>query len=254
MSVIFSYLIQNPNFTTPALRTLTVNATVDGKQTGEYKEVVIWDSVYKRNPLLYLPLRDGKTRTETVVASALDGRKAIMLYDFKSQPYAAVRAANITADLVLNIDLNDGTSGGVEMGDPASASALVRVDKLPAERELVAIEKTSTGLWRVAGNQVLQAGELSMQVTGGQVFAVGLDDFGSAFQEGLTVVEGMRIRPSSMQGWLYIVTQDGTLPAAEPVWWAEEGENPPRLVGTARLQAVRYYQPIAHGPIHYELI
>lgn len=254
MSVIFSYLIQNPNFTTPALRTLTVNATVDGKQTGEYKEVVIWDSVYKRNPLLYLPLRDGKTRTETVVASALDGRKAIMLYDFKSQPYAAVRAANITADLVLNIDLNDGTGGGGPPGDQATTDAVVRVNKQPASREIVAIERTSTGQWRLAGNKILQAGVLEVQVTGGQVFAVGLDDYGVAFQSGLSIELGQTVRPSNFQGWLYRCTEVGILPVVEPDWWVEEGENPPRLVGTARLQAVRYYQPIAHGPIHYELI
>ena len=95
---------------------------------------------------------------------------------------------------------------------------------------------------------------MELQVTGGSVFAVGLDDYGIPFQAGLSVSEGVRIRPTTMQGWLYTVTQAGNLPSTEPDWWLEDGENPPRLAGTARLQAERYYQPIAHGPIPYELI
>ncbi len=246
--------IASPSFTPEPLRTITVNATREGQQTSAYKEAVLWPSLYDRLALVTFALKDGTTSTRTFAASAADGKRAIMLYDYDDQPYGTLRTPNITADIVLNMDLNDGSGGGGVTGDPASASALVRVDKLPAERELVAIEKTSTGTWRMAGNQVLQAGELSMQVTGGQVFAVGLDDYGMSFQAGLTVTEGLRIRPTNMQGWLYVVTQAGDLPLDEPVWWPEQGENPPQLVGTARLQAVRYYQPIAHGPIHYELI
>lgn len=246
--------IASPGYTAEPLRTITINVTRDGQQNSDYKEATLWASLYERSPLVIFPFRDGITASRTFVAAAVDGKKALMVYDFDAEPYGTIRTPTISADIALNIDLNDGTGGGGVTGDPASAAALVRVDKLPAERELVAIEKTSTGTWRMAGNQVLQAGELSMQVTGGQVFAVGLDDYGTSFQAGLTVIEGLRIRPTNMQGWLYVVTQAGDLPLDEPVWWPEQGENPPQLVGTARLQAVRYYQPIAHGPIHYELI
>ncbi len=198
--------------------------------------------------LAIFALKDGTTSTRTFAASAVDGKKAIMLYDFDAQPYGTVRTPNITADIVLNMDLNDGSGGGGVTGDPASASALVRVDKLPAERELVAIEKTSTGTWRMAGNQMLQLGDLEMQVTGGQVFAVGLDDYGIQYQAGLAVTEGQRIRPSVMLGWLYLITENGQLPAIEPEWWPAQGENAPRPLGTARAQAVRYYRPQALGP------
>lgn len=248
--------IASPGYTAPPLRNITVNLARDGQPTAEYKEVVLWDSIRGRIELLAIPIRDGISTTRTLVAAAVDGKKALLVYDFDIQPYGAVRTVNITQDMVLNIDLNDGTEsgGGGVPTDPASVSAVVRVDKLPVEREVVAIEKTSTGEWRMAGNSIIQAGELAMQVTGGQVFAVALDDFGRAFQSGLALEVGQAIRPSNFQGWLYRCTEVGQLPQDEPEWWLEQGENPPRLVGTARLQAIRYYQPIAHGPIHYELI
>lgn len=245
--------VPSPGYTAPLLRTITLNATRDSVQTGAYKEAVLWESIHTRTPLLFFPIRNGVSNTQTVVASAVSGVRAIMLYDFESQPYAAVRPPNITADIVLNIDLNDGTGGGGAVTDPASVAAQVRVDKLPALRELVAIEKTTTGEWRMAGNQMLQLGDLEMQVTGGQVFAVGLDDYGIKYQAGLSVTEGQRIRPSNMQGWLYLITENGQLPAIEPEWWPAQGENVPRPLGTARAQAVRYYRPQAFGPIKYEL-
>lgn len=255
MSVINIPLVSNLGFIPLPLRTVVVSATRDGQQTAGYKEAVLWDSIYSRKPLLYFPIRDGKSRSEIVVASAIDGLKAIMLYDFDAQPYAVVRTPIITADLELNLDLNDGTGGGAgPAGDPATAEAVVRVNKLPATREIVAIEKTSNGTWRMAGNQSLQTGLLEIQVTGGQVFAVGMDDYGTLYQPGSAVEVGHTIRPTVFAGWLYRCTEAGELAATEPEWWVAEGENPAHTVGTARLQAVRYYQPVAHGPINYELI
>lgn len=252
MSFIKAHEFLNPSYSPSVLRSITVNATRENQQTSDYKEAVLWDSIYRKNPLIFFPIRNGISNTQTVVASAIDGKRAIMLYDFDAQPYAAVRTPNITADIVLNIDLNDGSGGGAS-GVPAGADAVVRVDKLPASREIVAIEKTTTGEWRMAGNQILQLGDLEMQVTGGQVFAVGLDDYGIQYQAGLAVTEGQRIRPSNMQGWLYLITENGQLPAIEPEWWPAQGENAPRPLGTARAQAVRYYRPQALGPINYTL-
>ena len=254
MAIVNIPLTLSLGFSPPPLRTITLNATRDGVQTGAYKEAVLWDSIRTRTPLLFFPIRNGISNTQTVVASAIDGKRAIMLYDFDAQPYATVRTPNITADIVLNMDLNDGSGGGGASGVPAGADAVVRVDKLPASREIVAIEKTTTGEWRMAGNQMLQLGDLEMQVTGGQVFAVGLDDYGIKYQAGLSVTEGQRIRPSNMQGWLYMITENGKLPAIEPEWWPAQGENAPRPLGTARAQAVRYYRPQAFGPIKYELL
>jgi len=46
----------------------------------------------------------------------------------------------------------------------------------------------------------------------------------------------------------------GTLPATEPEWWPIDGDNTPRDLGTARAVAVRYYRPLAHGPVPVEMI
>lgn len=245
--------VQSLGYIVHALRTITINVTRGGQQTTADKEAVLWGSIYSRKPMLYFQFKGGITSTETVVSSAVDGLKAIMLYDFDVQPYAVVRTPNITADIVLNLDLNDGSGGGGASGVPAGADAVVRVDQLPASREIVAIEKTTTGEWRMAGNRVLSNGELEMEVTGGAVYTVGLDDYGIQYQAGLTVTEGQRIRPSVMLGWLYKITEAGQLPAIEPEWWPAQGENAPRPLGTARAQAVRYYRPQALGPIKYTL-
>ena len=93
-----------------------------------------------------------------------------------------------------------------------------------------------------------------MRTLGGRAFVIGVDDFGSEFAPGLAVEPGYRVRPTQFAGWLYQVTEAGTLPASEPVWWPAEGDNAPRQLGTARAVAVRYYQPLAHGPVPVEVL
>lgn len=179
-----------------------------------------------------------------------------MLYDFDGQPYGVVRTPNITADIVLNMDLNDGSGGGVtEPTDPARVPAIIHHDGSPAIREVVAVERRTDGTWRFAGSTLVEeSGDLNLQVTGGEVYALGIDDYGIGFQANVVVEVGQVIRPAAFEGWLYQVVEPGTLPEEEPEWWPIQGENAAREVGTARLQAIRYYQPIGHGPVNYELI
>ena len=160
----------------------------------------------------------------------------------------------ITASGTYTINIWTGAGGSIG-GDDATLSALVRVDGLPDDRDVVALERTTEGEWRVAGFARAAAGGsvVSLKVLGGQVYGMAVDDYGIAFLPGLAVTVGQRIRPSVFRGWLYDVTEAGTLPEAEPAWWPIEGDNPPRLAGTARLQAVRYYRPLAHGPITVEM-
>lgn len=248
--------IASPGYTPEPLRTITVNATREGQQTSAYKEAVLWPSLYDRVALATFVLRDGTTSTRTFAASAVDGKRAIMLYDFDDQPYGTVRTPNITADIVLNMDLNDGSGGGsAEPTEPARIPAIVRHDGSPAIREVVAVERRTDGTWRFAGSTLVEeSGDLSLQVTGGEVYAFGVDDYGIGFQASVVVEVGQVIRPTVFEGWLYQVTEAGTLPAEEPEWWPMQGDNAAREVGTARLQAIRYYQPIGHGPVNYELI
>lgn len=145
--------------------------------------------------------------------------------------------------------------GGGEVTDPATVDAVVRVEKVPASRAVVVVERPPTGDWRVAGHGTSDsAGALTVDlaVTGGELYALGLDDFGVAFTGGLSVAVGQRVRPSVFAGVLYEVTEAGVLPAVEPAWWPITTEGT-RDLGTARAEAVRYFHPIGLGPFPAEI-
>jgi len=156
-----------------------------------------------------------------------------------------------TASALL-FNLTEGSENQVSTVD-ATIEIATTVDAREAPRTVAIIERMDDGQWRVAGygedsNVGLTTVPLKI-TTSGTLFAVGFDDFGITFVGGLPVSEGTRIRPTQYRGWLYQVTEAGVLPNTEPEWWPALGDNVSRLVGTARLQAVRYYQPIAHGPV-----
>jgi hypothetical protein len=149
------------------------------------------------------------------------------------------------------------TSGeGGQQGDPGQVSGLVRVERLPANREIVLVERPADGEWRLAGYGPTPggSGDIDVRVVGGDVYAIGVDDYGVVFVADLAVQVGQRIRPTQYAGWVYEITEAGQLPSVEPVWWAAEGENPSQPLGTARAVARRYFQPIAHGPVPVEVI
>lgn len=156
-----------------------------------------------------------------------------------------------TGSAELTYDITSGEGGA--SGQPATLAAHVRVDSIDAAREVVALERLVDGAWRVAGNLNTAAGELDLRVVGQSVYVMALDDYGVLFQPQLAVTVGQRIRPSVYGGWLYQITEPGTLPETEPPWWAAEGDNASRPLGTARAIAVRYYRPLAHGPVPVEL-
>lgn len=159
-----------------------------------------------------------------------------------------------TTSAVLTYDITSGDGGAV--GDPAEVSALVRVDRIPADRQVVVVERQVNGEWRLAGAGPTPGGDgvISLRVTGGEVYALGVDDWGVQFTPGLSVSVGRRIRPTEFRGWLYEVTEAGVLPLTEPEWWPAIGDNASRPLGTGRAIAVRYYQPIGHGPEPVEVI
>lgn len=169
-----------------------------------------------------------------------------------------VRAAYLSfmAGGTYTFNITSGDGGGGNPGTPGVVQARVRVDGALASREVVLVEKPSDGQWRMAGYGPTPGGEgtIDVRVTDGSLYAIGLDDWGTVFTADLAVTAGQTIRPSQYSGWLYRITEPGTLPATEPQWWAAEGDNAPRLLGTARAIAVRYYQPLAHGPVPVEII
>lgn len=161
----------------------------------------------------------------------------------------------LTESGTYTFNITSGEGGGAS-GDPATLPASVKVGGVPASREVVVIEKPSDGQWRLAGYGPTPggAGSIDVRVTDGSLYAIGLDDWGTVFTADLVVTVDQTIRPSVFTGWLYRITEAGTLPATEPEWWPAEGDNASRLLGTARAIAVRYYQPLAHGPLPVELL
>lgn len=162
-----------------------------------------------------------------------------------------------TANTLL-FNLTEGDGGSQVSTVPAVVDIFATVDNLSQTREAVIVERMDDGQWRIAGQGVTvpdALNTLDLKVTtSGVLYALGLDDYGTKFVPNKAVVVGERVRPSTYGGWVYEVSEPGVLPAQEPSWWAAIGDNVPRLVGTASLQARRYYQPISHGPIRVELV
>ena len=128
--------------------------------------------------------------------------------------------------------------------------AQVRVESLPASRQIVAVERQLDGTWRVCGyGQSGGDGFADLTIRGlpsSTIYALAVDDWGASWTANQQVVVGDVVRPSNFIGWLYRVTQ--ALPATEPAWWNSASLGP-QPVGTAALRAERYYQPLAHGPL-----
>jgi len=162
---------------------------------------------------------------------------------------------SLTVSGLYTFNITSGEGGG-QQGDPGQVSGLVRVERLPANREIVLVERPADGEWRLAGYGPTPSGsgDIDVRVVGGDVYAIGVDDYGVAFVPDLAVQVGQRIRPTQYAGWVYEITEAGQLPAVEPAWWAAQGENPSQPLGSARAIARRYFQPIAHGPVPVEVI
>lgn len=234
-----------------ALRQITVQMTRDGEQTTAPKVLRVMRPADLTLLAAFSP-PNGYSSTQTFLASAIDGEHLLLAQDSVTPKRSASRIAVVTGDVTFTLDLNDGAGGG-SAGSPASLAARVKVEGVATEREVLAVERQSDGVWRVAGNLRTADGALDLRVVGGEVYALAMDDYGDPYQPNLIVSEGETIRPTLYAGWLYRITEAGVLPASEPEWWPADGDNPPRVLGTARAIAVRYYQPIGHGPLTVEL-
>lgn len=128
----------------------------------------------------------------------------------------------------------------------------VTVDGINAVRPVVAVEHQIDGVWRVAGSGFSgSGGQVLIDIQAlpeSLIYALAVDDWGTAWSASKVVAVGDVIRPTSFVGLVYRVTQAGTLPAGEPTWW-DESVPDPRQVGTAMLKVARYYRPLAHGPV-----
>jgi hypothetical protein len=178
----------------------------------------------------------------------------VIVEDATAPAKVHAQALAIAAGGTYTINILTGSNN--EVTEPGSVDAQVRVSGVPSAREVLIVERKLDGGWRVAGNGATASdGRLAVGVTvvDGAVYALGLDDFGIAFSAGLLVPVGRRVRPSVFAGVLYEITEAGALPANEPVWWPITTDGS-RELGTARAVAVRYFQPIGHGPIPVEIL
>lgn len=231
------------------LRLVSVRLTRDGEQTPERKVARLLTSELAVQAVFFTDYE----ATQQFAASAVDAQWLLLATDMTEPKRAAARYPYIDEDLLVAIDINDGVSGAI--GSPVTLAARVRVDGVDAAREVLAVERQADGAWRIAGNLRTSDGDLELRVTGGDVYAMALDDYGQIFQPYLAVSVGDTIRPTNYIGWLYRITTAGTLSAEEPEWWpATDDASLPRAIGTAHAIAVRYYRPLAHGPVPVEVL
>lgn len=239
---------------TPALRYVTMQLTRDGEQTPALKVARFLD----RDMLTRVVFATTYASTQMFLASAIDAGWLVVAVDETPAARAGATFVQVDSDVTVALDLNDGSGGGGGGGgEPATLAASARVEKLPAQRDVVVVERAVDGVWRVAGSGVTDvagAVQLDLRVTpSARVYAMATDDYGIPFQADLAVQVGRRIRPTQYSGWVYEITEAGQLPSTEPEWWAAVGDNPSQLIGTARAVARRYFQPIAHGPVPVEV-
>jgi len=101
--------VASPGYTPEPLRTITINATRGGQQTSVYKEALLWPSFSNRTELVIFVFKDGVKSTRVFAASAVDGKKAVMLYDFDDQPYSTSLTIDVNQDIEIDMDLRDNT-------------------------------------------------------------------------------------------------------------------------------------------------
>lgn len=247
---------RSPLAVIPERRVIRFRVLREGMETAAEKEVRIYRDARGLSPLAYFRTKGGVfTGSQSFQASVIDGARLVMGID--DEVPARVRAVLFdieeSGDLVL--DITSGSGGGGPPTSDATVSVGALLEGAPTSRVIVAIERPPDGEWRVSGFGTTDDGALKMdlQVASSSAYLVALDDFGTQFYPAAPVVVGQRIRPIQYAGWLYEVTEAGELPAIEPQWWPAMGENASRLVGTARVVAVRYYRPLAHGPVPVEM-
>lgn len=258
MTVAMLRSIPVPGYIAPPTALLRFRLLRDGEPTAGRKQLRIfrdWDSITQLALVFEAELGEFTRAVPVDLATLLAQGEWLVTGIDPAEP-RRTRAVYMTFSASGTYTYNITSGDGGQQGDPAKASARVRVEGVPSSREVVMLERPADGDWRLAGYGPTPGGngEIDLRVVGGDVFAVAVDDYGVTFVADLAVQVGQRIRPTQYSGWLYSITEPGTLPATEPQWWAAEGDNAPRLLGTARAIAVRYYQPLAHGPVPVEII
>ena len=257
MTVAMLRSISVPGYIAPPKVLLRFRLLRDGEPTADRKRLRIfrdWDSLGQLALVFEAELGEF-TRAQPVDLATLLAQGEWLVTGIDPTEPRRTRAVYMAFSAGGTYTYNITSGEGGQVGEPAQVEASVRVERVPARREVVLLERPADGEWRLAGYGPTPggAGEIDLRVLGGDVYALAVDDYGVAFVASLAVQVGQRIRPTQYSGWVYEITEAGQLPSAEPEWWAAVGENPSRPLGTARAVARRYFQPIAHGPVPVEV-
>ncbi|TKD46652.1 hypothetical protein [Azotobacter chroococcum] len=236
--------------------TLRFRVLRDGVVTPGQKLIRIyrdWNTTYKLDLAFWA--EDGEwTQVEALDMATLVNQGEWLVTGYDGQSPRRTRASYMTfsetADITFNITNDVGA-----VGEPGTVEAHVKVDQAEASREVVVLERPVDGQWRVAGYGSTPdgVGTIDVRVTGGLYYAMALDDWGIPYQPNFEVSVGQTIRPTTFAGWLYRITEAGSLPATEPDWW-DGNLTGPQDLGSARAEVVRYHRPLAHGPVPVETI
>lgn len=156
----------------------------------------------------------------------------------------------VLLDGVLNIDFistGDDSGGG---GIPKSFSGQLTLDGAPVSRSVYAIglgddaavptllaSSTSDAL----GNYTLEWNDYT-----GQILITASDNYGELFVAEALLSVGARVHPATPNGYVYEVTNAGTMGTTEPSWPAIEGESV--TSGSVQLVSVPFYRPKSAGP------
>lgn len=240
------------------LRKVTFQVTRNDEQTPDVKYIRMYADQSAGQLLALFKLWNGYEDTQ-YFSQAVDGTRFVQCIDPTEPRLGSLRWPTINGDITIRFALADEAGGGGG-GDKATVDAVVRVDSLAAERDVVVIQRQADGVFNVAGYATTEVdGEAAIELKvlpGSQLYALAIDDFGKAWVANLQVAVGDVVRPTVFSGWLYRCQVAGTLPATEPTWWGitDEVNNLPREIGTAQLVAFRYYRPLAHGPFTAERV
>lgn len=172
-------------------------------------------------------------------------------------------------DFINHWEIEDGLPRIRQM-QPAMAenyykiSGKVTIDEQPASRELKAYSYNETP-HQINGQEVILSQSLGQSQSetlsgnyeidllpdyGDEVFVVAFDDQGKIYESDLVVSIGEKIRPTNPIGYVFEITQAGTLPSTEPAWDVQA--ETAVVYGTAEALAVPFYRPVVHGPVYPE--
>lgn len=133
-------------------------------------------------------------------------------------------------------------------GEPNSFGGTVLVADQPAARNVVALAldgETPYQLARTVSDPSTGAYTLNWNGYSGQILITVHDDYGVPHVTGESRGVGERIHPSVYTGYVYDVSETGTL-GTEPTWPTEAGAVV--VSGTVRMVAVPFYKPQSQGP------